>query len=481
MMRRGFSSPILACALVFASRGTLADPASATSTEAERRALSVTVYNQDFGLVREVRALKLPTGLVSLEFQDVAATIQPETVHIRALGGAGTPPASLSVLEQNYRFDLLTPQTLMEKYVGRELKVYRYHPSTGKEEAQPAKLLSYVDQNPVIELNGEVTFDYNGRYAFPSVPGNLIARPTLSWLVKSATPNPSVEVSYLARGLNWSADYVLVLNEKETQADLNGWVTLVNQSGTAYKDAELKLVAGDVQRVEPQAERVMLKSRVSRDMAEEPAFKEEGLFEYHLYTLDRKTTVLSNEQKQVGLLEAKNFGLEKKLIFRAESYWFRSQVGQVAEKQKVGVFLDFQNTQKNGLGMPLPKGIIRVYRADKSGAQQFIGEDRIDHTPRDEKVRVRVGEAFDVLADRKQLVYRTLGNCSSESQWEIELRNHKDSPVDVEVLEPAGGDWTVVTSSLPWERRDAQTFAFKPKVPARGSTKLTYTVRVRWC
>lgn len=481
MMRRFYETSLLACSLALSTGTASAEPASSVSSEADRRALSVTVYNQDFGLVREVRELKLPAGIVALEFQDVAATIQPETVHIRSLAAPQGGAPTLSVLEQNYRFDLLTPQTLMEKYVGQPVRIHRYHPSTGKEDVHTAKLLSFVDQRPVIELNGEVTFDVGGRFAFPSVPGNLIARPTLTWLVKSGAPNQRVEVSYLARGLNWNADYVLVLNEDEKRADLNGWVTLVNQAGSAFKDAELKLVAGDVQRVETEEAAQAMSMKSAMPAMADTAFREEGLFEYHLYTLDRKTTLLSNEQKQVGLLEAKNFSVTKKLIFRGESYWFQSEVGQVAEKQKVGVFLDFQNTQKNGLGAPLPRGTLRVYRADRSGAQQFVGEDLIDHTPRDEKVRVRVGQAFDVLGDRKQLSFRTLGNCSSESQWEVELRNHKDAPVEVEVLEPVGGDWTIVSSNHPWERRDARTFALIAKVPSRGATKLTYTVRVRWC
>lgn len=464
-------------ALLGAAEVTAQPTATSVSAAKDRTKVSITVYNQNFALVREVRRLgNLPQGRVALEFEDVAATIQPETVHIRSL----TNPGGLSVLEQNYRFDLLTPQKLLEKYVGSPIRVYRYHEATGKEEARDAKLLSVADR-PVIELGGEVTFDFGGRFAFPSVPGNLIAKPTLMWLVDSRAAAQSVEVTYLAQNMNWSADYVVVLNEQETRADLTGWVTLVNQSGTGYEGAELKLVAGDVQRVQPEEQLVMQKSRQSLARDSAAGFSEEGLLEYHLYTLGRPTTVLSNEQKQVTLLEAKGVVVTKKLIFFGQQYWFRGQHGQVAQNQKVGVFLDFQNAAKHGLGMPLPKGILRVYKADKSGAQQFVGEDRIDHTPRDEEVRIKLGEAFDVVADRKQMRWAQLGNCSSESSWELELRNAKDTPVSVETHEPAGGDWTVVSSSHPWQRKDAQTFTFDVKVPARGKTKLSYVVRVRWC
>ena len=450
-----------------------------TSTEADRKAVSITVYNQNFGVVREVRELhSLGTGQVSLEFRDVAANIQPETVAIKSL----TAPGAISVLEQNYRYDLLTPQTLLQKYVGKKIRTYRYHEATGKEEAADAELLSVADQ-PVLRINGEVTFGYPARFAFPQVPDNLIAKPTLMWLVSSQKAEQSVEVSYLTQNLNWSADYVLVVNETDTQAALQGWVTLVNQSGASYKNAELKLVAGDVNRV--QNERYDVKFKSSAAPAAAPmggtGFSEQGLFEYHMYTLGRPTTVLQNEQKQVSLLTADGIKIDKKLIFYGQQYWFRGQYGQIQANQKVGVYLDFKNEAKNKLGMPLPKGTLRVYKADKSGAKQFVGEDQIDHTPRDEKIRVKMGEAFDVVGDRKQTDWRVLGNCSAESAWEIELRNHKDAAVEVEDFEPIGGDWTMLESSLPYDKKDAGTFSFNVKIAARGKTKVTYRVRLRYC
>jgi hypothetical protein len=433
---------------------------------------------QQLGVVREVRELAtLGTGQVSLEFRDVAANIQPETVAIKSL----TAPGAISVLEQNYRYDLLTPQTLLEKYVGKKIRTYRYHEASGKEEAADAELLS-VAEGPILRLNGEITFGYPARLAFPQVPDNLIAKPTLLWLVSSQKAAQTVEVSYLTQNLNWSADYVLVVNEQDTQAALQGWVTLVNQSGASYKNAQLQLVAGDVNRVRPPvAYDMKAKSSMIRPGAAGGGFTEQGLFEYHMYTLGRPTTVLQNEQKQVSLLEADGVKIDKKLIFYGQQYWFRGQYGQVQSNQKVGVYLDFKNEATNKLGIPLPKGTLRVYKADKSGAKQFVGEDQIDHTPRDEKIRVKMGEAFDVVGDRKQTEWRALGNCSSESRWEIELRNHKDTAIEVEDFEPIGGDWTILESSLPFDKKDAGTFAFHIKVPARGKTKVTYRVRLRYC
>lgn len=450
-----------------------------TSTEADRKAVSITVYNQNFGVVREVRELpKLGAGQVALEFGDVAATIQPETVAIKSL----TAPGAISVLEQNYRYDLLTPQTLLQKFVGKKIRTYRYHEATGKEEGAEAELLS-VAESPVLRLNGEVTFGYPARFAFPQVPDNLIAKPTLMWLVQSQRQSQTVEVSYLAHGLSWSADYVLVVDEQDTRGALQGWVTLVNQSGASYRNAELKLVAGDVNRVQPERayKSVAMDMAAAAPAAGAPGFSQQSLFEYHLYTLGRPTSVLQNEQKQVSLLEADGVKIDKKLIFYGQQYWFRGQYGQLQSNQKVGVYLDFKNEQQNKLGMPLPKGTLRVYKADKSGAKQFVGEDSIDHTPRDEKIRVKMGEAFDVVGDRKQMEWRSLGSCASESRWEIELRNHKDTAVEVEDYEPIGGDWTVLESSIPYEKKDAGTFTFNVKVPARGKTKVTYRVRLRYC
>jgi hypothetical protein len=462
--------------LSLSSVAAAAPPAARVSTDKDRSKVTVTIYNQNFGLVREVRTLDaLPNGEVSLEFADVAATIQPETVHIRSL----TNPQGLAVLEQNYRYDLLTPEKLLEKYVGRPVRVYRYHEAKAEEQAIDAKLLS-VAGGPILQIGKEITFGYGGRFAFPQVPEDLIARPTLMWLLESRQPKQSVEVSYLAREMSWNADYVMVLDDKETRADLTGWVTLSNQTGASYKDAELKLVAGDVNRVEPQGQSlsgVAYKSAQSRDMR----MREESLFEYHLYTLGRPTTLRNNEQKQVTLLEGRGLGVTKKLVLPSQMYWFRSQNGQVQTNQKVAVQLEFENSQKNQLGVPLPKGTLRVYKADKAGSQQFVGEDAIDHTPRDEPVRVKIGDAFDVVGDRKQMKWTALGNCSSESAWEVELRNHKDTAVDIESIEATGGDWTIVSSSLPAERKDAQTFAFRAKVPPHGKVKITYVVRVRWC
>lgn len=445
------------------------------STAEQRESVTITVYNQNFGLVREIRALDIARGRVELEYGDVASAIQPETVHIRALGGSG----SLDVLEQNYRYDLLSPQKLLEKYVGRTVTVYRWNPQTEREEAREAEVLA-VNQGTILRIGDEITFNYPGRMAFPELPDDLIASPSLVWMLDSRAARQRVEVSYLTNQLNWKADYVMVVGEKDRSAGLTGWVTLTNQSGASYRDARLKLVAGDVQRLAGRDEYEMVRKMAVSEAAD-AAFTEEGFFEYHLYTLGRPTTLRNNEQKQVTLLEAPEFGIRKRLIYYGAARYYRGSYGQIESNRKVGVYLDFENSERNGLGMALPKGIVRVYKRDASGAQQFIGEDRIGHTPRDETVRIRMGESFDVVGDRRQTEYDVLGTCLTESAWEIQLRNHKDEPTEVEVFEPVGGDWEILSSSLPVREVDAHTFKFVAPIGARGARKIQYRVRVRWC
>jgi len=446
------------------------------STSADREAVAVTVYNQNFGLVREVRSVDLASGRVVLEFADVPSAIQTETVNVRPLGGAG-----FGVLEQNYLYDLLSPQKLLEKYVGRTVTIRRLDPETEREEVIPAEVLS-VNGGTILRIGDEITFNPPGRISFPEVPPDLIAEPTLRWLLESERARQRIEASYLTQGLDWKADYVMVVDETDARADLNGWVTLTNHSGATFENAALKLVAGDVQRL--RGPEVLERAQAGRAIALEAAdqaFQEQAFFEYHLYTLGRPTTIRNNEQKQVALLDAAGFSVRKRLLFHGASHYYRGQLGEVISNRKVDVLLEFVNSRSNQLGMPLPAGVVRVYKDDGSGAQQFIGEDRIDHTPRDERVRIRMGDAFDVRGDRRQMDYTIVGTCVSESTWRIELRNHKDAAAEVRVVEPVGGDWEILSSSHDPERVDAHTFRFDVPVPAHGSTTVEYRVRVRWC
>ncbi len=388
-----------------------------------REKVSITVYNSNFGLVREQRRISLGTGKVELAFANVSTQIQPETVHLRSL----TRPDALTVFEQNYRYDLLTPEKLLEKYVGKKVKVVRYNEKLGTDETKEADVLSVEGGGPVLRIDGEIVTGFPGRFVFPNVPANLVEKPTLVWLLGSDLAEQRVEVSYLTANLTWRADYVLVLDAADTRGDLTGWVTLTNTTGTSYPSAELKLVAGDVQRVAPppppEAPMPMESLRMAAPAA--PQFSQESLFEYHLYTLGRPTDLLDKEQKQVTLLEAHGIHVEKKLEFRGADYYYRSRIGELPKNQKVSVFVVIQNREKEGLGMPLPKGTLRVYKADSAGAQQFVGEDAIDHTPRDEKlerqarrsVRRRRRPQADRLQGLRQLLERErLGDSPPQPQ-----------------------------------------------------------------
>lgn len=481
-MKRFFLAALLATVGLAAcaprSRGPADDtePIVRRKSDAQgRESVAITVYNQGFGLVREVRRVSLGKGKVSLEFADVSGSIQPETVRLAGLDA----PSALSVLEQNYRFDLLTPEKLLEKHVGKHVHVYRWNEALGREELLDAEVLS-MQGGPVLRIGGEVTTQVQGRLAFPSIPENLIPKPTLVWLVASDLARQRVEVTYLTGKLSWHADYVMVVDAADRQGDLTGWVTLSNDTGTSYEQAELKLVAGDVQRAAPSPEKPREAMIVA---AGEPrsGFRQESFFEYHLYTLGRRTSLLDKEQKQVTLLDARGARLEKKLRLVGAENVYRYQTSPSGVVRKIGVYLDLVNSEKNGLGMPLPKGTLRVYKADSSGARQFIGESVIDHTPRDEEIRVKLGESFDVVAERKQTAWKAIGACASESAWSIELRNHKDQSDRVEVYEPASGDWEILEESHPHGTKDAHTFVFDVAVPAKGKTVVSYRVRNRWC
>ncbi len=445
------------------------------STAAERKSASVTVYNVNLALVRETRALKLDrAGVGTVRFMDVPARINPRTVHLKSL----TDPEGLAVLEQNYEYDLLSPEKLMEKYVGKEVEIVEQAEDLTTR-VEKAILLS-VQGGPVYRVGDRIVLGQTGKVTLPGVPPDLVARPTLVWTLKSARPGTQdIEASYLTDGMNWSADYVAVLDSEDRNADLTGWVTVENRSGASYRDATLKLVAGDVRRVTAPGEFEAMREDV-RMRAAAPGFAEEAFFEYHLYTLDRPTTIKDNQTKQVTLFQAPGVPVVKKLLLIGQPAWYRGKFGTLAESQKVSAVIEMKNAKESGLGIPLPKGVVRVYKKDRSGAEQFAGEDAIDHTPKDETVRLKVGDAFDVVADRAQTDYRAVSPRQSEAAFAISIRNHKEEDVAVTVREPIGGDWKVLESSHPWKKLDAGTIEFEIPVPKGKEVKLTYRASVRW-
>jgi hypothetical protein len=288
-----------------------------------------------------------------------------------------------------------------------------------------------------------------------------------------------LEASYLTSGINWKADYVAVLNKLDTMTDLTGWVTIDNRSGAAYQNVLLKLVAGDINRVQGEMKMDYAKPMAAAKEAS-PQFKEESFFEYHLYTLDRRTTIKDNQTKQMTLLDANQIPLKKLFIFAGSPQYYYYQMNQGSNKQKVGVFLELENSKKNNLGMPLPKGTVRVYKEDKDGSLQFVGEDRIDHTPKDEKFKIKIGEAFDVVGERVQTDYKRLGSNLFEVAFEVSLRNHKKEDIQVWVEEPIPGDWEMLSNSHPFEKLQAHLIRFDVPVAKDKEAKVKYRIRFKY-
>ena len=453
------------------------------STLDDQQEVAVTIYNEQLALVKDLRSIQIDSGFNKLAFREVSAQMRPETAILRSLDF----PEGFRLVEQNFDFDLLTPQKLLEKYVGKNVRVVKTHPTTGKESIEVAEVLS-VNNGVVLKIGDRIETGYPGRIIYDEVPGNLRDRPTLVISLNSGTRNKqALQLSYLTGGLGWKADYVAELNESDDFLDLAGWVTLTNQSGTTYKNAKLQLVAGDVNQVRPEMSMRLNDLKMARPAAEESVqnMVEEGLFEYHLYTLQRPTTIKNNQTKQVSLLSATKIPVRKEFLLQGYDYYYRSSYGNIGEKLKVGVFVEFKNNEVSNLGMPLPKGIVRVYKNDKSGNAQFVGEDRIDHTPKNEEIRLKLGDAFDITADKNQINFKKAAaigkyNYAYTASFEVTLKNAKKEEVEVVVREPSPGDWKMKKENHSHKKVAAGTAEWRIKVPAEGKTKLAYEVLVRY-
>ncbi len=457
-----------------------AGPDQATSLN-DQTDLAVTVYNSNIALVRDVRQLTLPNGAFRLKFEDIAATVNPATVHFRSL----TEPDKLGVIEQNYEYDLLEPAKLLHKYVGKEVTLVRTYQDNGTTKHEEVKATLLADNNgPVWKIGNDiVTGVYAESYRFPEVPANLYDRPTLLMsLDNSGARKHQIEASYLASNLSWNADYVLTVARDDKAADLDGWVTLANNSGTAFHNARLQLVAGDLNRLPANARGdVVMMKEMARAAVPAPQFQQESFSEYHLYSLGRRTSVEDKETKQISLLQGSGVPVEKIFVVNGQNFYYHNQYSPGSpQKDPVMVFYKFKNEEKASLGMPLPAGNVRVYQKDSKGGILFVGEDRIDHTPKDETVTVHIGNAFDVVAERKQTDYKKIDTHVWEMEFEITLRNHKDSPITVEVNEPIGGDWEMLSSSCKFTKTAAFAAQFKVPVDKNGTSVLKYRIRAHW-
>jgi hypothetical protein len=451
-----------------------------TTTVDDQSELSLTVYNSDIALVRDVRNLQLARGTGNLRFMDIAATVNPATVHFRSL----TEPSQVSVLEQNYEYDLLDPDKLLRKYVGREVTLMRSRQDGGstRQEEVTATLLSY-NTAPVWKIGNEIVTGLHADHIrFPELPETLYSRPTLIWTVQNdGAARHRVEASYLAGRLAWNADYVLTVARDDRAADLNGWVTLTNNSGTGFRNAKLQLVAGDVNRVRQQ-----LGKLADRQMSAAPApaaerMAQEAFSDYHLYTVGRKTTINNSQTKQVSMLEGTGVPVIKRYVVEGQNHYYHNQMHPGSPiKDSVQVFYQFKNEEKTGLGIPMPAGVLRVYQQDSKGGTQFVGEDRIMHTPKDETLNVKIGNAFDVVCERNQTNFQKIATNVYEVDYEITLRNHKAGAIQVEVNEPIGGSWRMLTASHEWTKTSAWAAQFKVPVAAGGTAVLKYRARITY-
>jgi len=453
---------------------------SGASTFDDQVDLAVTVYNSDIALVRDVRDLQLPRGSFDLKFMDIAATVNPATVHFRSL----TDPSHVSVLEQNYEYDLLEPDKLLRKFVGRDVTLVRRHTENGetRDEDVKARLLSY-NSAPVWQIGSEVVTGIGAdRIKFPELPPNLYTHPTLIWTLDNmGGPKHRVEASYLAGKLSWSADYVLTVARDDKAADLDGWVTLTNGSGTSFRGAKLQLVAGDLNRVRQVFNRAADARLKDMPAMAESVMAQESFSDYHLDTLGRKTTINNSETKQVSMLNGTGIPVRKRYVVDGQAFYYRNaQHPGSPLKDAVKVYYQFKNEERAGLGIPMPAGVVRVYQADSKGGTQFVGEDNVSHTPKDEEINLKIGTAFDVACERSQTDFEKISSNVYEMEYEITLRNHKATPVTVEVNEPIGGTWKMLRSSFPATKTAAWAAAFSVPVAADSTAVLKYRVRVTY-
>lgn len=431
--------------------------------------VEITVYNQDLGLVKDRRFIDFKKGENIIKWMDVASLIDPTSVEFKPLKYEN----EVRIQEQNYEYDLVSASKLLEKYIDKTIGVI-----TKDNQAYDGSLLSFDEdqlvlakdktKGPVVMVSRENVRDIK----FPELPEGLITRPTLLWnIISEISDKPLCELTYLTKGINWHADYVVVVDDKDVNLDLVGWVTIDNQSGTTYKNAKLKLIAGDIHLLKPKEEveeaRVEMYAMAMKGAPRE--FKEEPLFEYHIYTLTRPATLKDRQTKQINLLTGNNVPCQKTFTYNG------AQFGK-----KVGINLEFVNSEKNGLGIPLPKGKIRVYKADKENALQFIGENEIDHTPKDEEVKLYLGDAFDIVGERKLTNRQKITQQIREDSYEIEIRNRKDEDVEVVVVESQQGDWKIINTTHDYKKKDANTLEFKIKVRKGAKEVMRYTVRCEW-
>jgi hypothetical protein len=447
-----------------------------TSTVGQRLSLNVTVYNGGAALIHDRRVVLLEEGLNRIAWRDVSAQMDATSAILEAVGGTNL----IGVREQNFDYDLLDPQTLLRKYIGREVTVVHEARFAGDRDTRETAEILSVNGGIVLKYKDGIETGVRGHIVFPDSGGAFRERPTLVLQVESEHAlSQTLDLSYLTSGMTWRADYVGVVSADGSHLGLTGLVTLSNTSGEPYENARLQLVAGNVNVAQPQlnnAYSAMVKSGVGSDLY----VSQENYYEYHLYTMARPTTILDNETKQLTLLTAQNVPIRETLELRGSPDYYRSAEPDIGDRLPVGAYVTFENSGGE-LGIPLPGGIVRLYKNDSHGLSQFLGSDQIDHTPKNETVRLHVGDSFDVTARKKQTYFDQWPPCSNDSSYQVVLSNAKTTAQNVLVVEPIPGDWQITHENVPHIKSSASTASWNLRVPAGGRSTLTYTAHVSWC
>lgn len=453
--------------------------AAAVAAE-ESKDVAVTIYNDNFGVVKEQREMTFEQGLNRMQFTGVAERIDPTSVNFLCL----SDPDAVSILEQNYEYDLVNTDSLLKRYIDQPVSLLVKGSGASATRLLKGTLTAAIGGDLILqdEESGQlhiVSRNSVERIELDKKPDDLLTRPTLVWLAQAQKAGTHrCQVTYTTDGIGWKADYSAVLNDKEDALDFSGWVTINNQSGAAYPEATLKLIAGDVRRVQQQRPVPDSAPLRSSRAVEAAGFEEKSFMEYHLYTLGRKSTLQNRQIKQIELIETARSVPVKKLFVYTTSInpW------QVRDKDKVQVKIEFDNEERYGLGIALPKGKVRVFKADPAdGTLEFVGEDEIDHTARKEKLSLYIGDAFDVVPEQK-ITDQRRGDRFVTFTRSVEIRNRKDEPVSVFVDEivPSYVNWKIDKSSLPYEKKDAFTCRFKVAAAADSTTTLTFTMTQTW-
>ncbi|MBC5816579.1 MAG: DUF4139 domain-containing protein, partial [Candidatus Eremiobacteraeota bacterium] len=459
---------LLVCISLMTTAPAHAAPAERASTVSDRELVNLTIYNGTMSLVHDRRNVSLSSGINRIAWRDVSAIMDPTSALLEDLSSHNR----VDVLEQNFNFDVLDPAALLQKSIGREVTIVHEPRFAGERETREQARILSATNGIVLQYKDRIETQLRGYIIYPEIPSSLRDQPTLTLEIQSEHgARQTLDLSYMTGGLSWHADYVGTLASDEGHLSITGLVTLSNTSGVSYENARLQLVAGNVNVVQMRAMGDLVKAGTTADVYSANSFSQENYFEYHLYTMSRPSTILDKQTKQIALLQAQNVPVRKTLELRGAPQYYRSAQPDLGDRLPLGVYVTFEN--KGGqLGIPLPGGIVRLYKNDSRGLSQFLGSDRIDHTPKNETVRLHLGNSFDVTARKKQTDFHIAGFCQSDSSYQITVSNAKPLAQDVLVVEPIPGDWQITAENMHHTKSSASSANWTMRVPADSHAEL---------